>query len=98
MLSIATIRWLWKIAPPHGDDTTSSSLDKVDDDDSSDANDDATPCTLDGDDDGSCPDDIATTSSPTSSHCFMSQDDTKVSNANVIDLIHMRNFQIDMVA
>ena len=55
------------------------------------ANDDTTSCTLDGDDDGSCLDDIATTSSPTSSHCFMSQDDTKVSNANVIDLIHMRN-------
>ena len=58
----------------------------MEDDASSDANDDATPCTLDGDDDGSCPDDIATTSSPTTSHYTMSQGDTKVSNANVIDL------------
>jgi len=31
--------------------STTSSLDKVDDDASSNANDDATPCTLDGDDD-----------------------------------------------
>ena len=68
------------------DRSTTSSLDKIDDDDaSSDADDDATPCTLDGDDDGSYSDDIATTSSPTSSHCFMSQGDTKVSNANVVD-------------
>ena len=66
------------------DDTTTSSLDKCDDDATSDAND-ATSCTLDGDDDGSCPDDIATTSSSTTSHCFMSQGDTKVSNANMID-------------
>ena len=67
------------------DDDTTRSLDKIDDDGTSDANDDATPCTLDGDDDGSCPDDIATTSSPTSPHCFMSQGDTKVSSCNVID-------------
>ena len=69
------------------DRSTTSSLDKVDDDDaSSDANDDATPCTLDGDD-GSClgHDCDATTSSPTTSHCFMSQGDTKVSNDNVVD-------------
>jgi hypothetical protein len=51
--------------------STISSLDKVGDA-SSDANDDATPCTLDGNDDGSCPDDIATTRSPSTSHCFMS--------------------------
>jgi len=66
------------------DQSTTSSLDKVDDDASSDANDDATPCTLDGDDDCSCPDDIATTSSPTPLHCLMSQGDTKVSSCNVI--------------
>jgi hypothetical protein len=66
--------------------STTSSLDKVDDDASTNANDDATPCTLDGDNDGSCPDDMATLSSSTTSHCFMSQGDTKVSNANVIDL------------
>ena len=37
------------------DRSTTSSLDKIDDDDSSsDANDDATPSTLDGNDDGSC--------------------------------------------
>jgi hypothetical protein len=67
------------------DRSTMSLLDKIDDDDdSSDANDDATPCTLDGNDDGSCPDDIASTSSP-SPHCFISQGDTKVQNANVVD-------------
>jgi hypothetical protein len=66
-------------------DTTTRSLDKIDDDGSSDANDDATPCTLDGDDDGSCSDDIATTSPSTTPHCFVSQGDTKVSNANVVD-------------
>ena len=66
------------------DRSTTSSLDKIDDATSV-ANDDATPCTLDGYDDGSCPDDIATTSSPTSPHCFMSQGDTKVLNNNVVD-------------
>ena len=67
------------------DRSTTSSLDKVDDDATSVANNDATPCILDGYDDGSCSDDIATTSSPTSPHCFMSQGDTKVSNDNVVD-------------
>ena len=66
------------------DRSTISSLDKIDDDASSDTNDDATPYTLDGNDDGSCPDDIASTSSP-SPHCFMSQGDIKVQNANVVD-------------
>ena len=66
------------------DDHTTRSLDKIDDDATSGANDDATPCTLDGNHDGSCPDDIASTSSP-SPHCFMSQGDTKVSNDNVVD-------------
>jgi hypothetical protein len=63
--------------------STTSSLDKVDDDASSDVNDDATPCTLD-DDDCSCLDDIATTSSPTPLHCLMSQGDTKSSSCNLI--------------
>jgi post-segregation antitoxin (ccd killing protein) len=67
------------------DRSTTCLLDKIDDDASSDANDDATPCTLDGDDDGSCSDDIATTSPFTTPHCFMSQGNTKVSNANVVD-------------
>jgi hypothetical protein len=67
------------------DRSTTCSLDKIDDDASSDANDDATPCTLDGDGDRSYLDDIATASLSTTPHCFMSQYDTKVSNANVID-------------
>ena len=48
-----------------------------------------TSSTLGGDldDVGSCSshDCDATTSSPSSPHCFMSQGDTKVSNANVVD-------------
>ena len=69
-------------------DHITRSLDKIDDDATSDANDDATPCTLDGDNDGSCSgyESDVSSSSPTTSHCFMSQGDTKVSNANVIDL------------
>ena len=55
------------------------------DDDSSVANYDSTPSTLD-DQVGSCTDDIATSSSSPSPHCFMSQGDTNVSNCNVIDL------------
>ena len=53
------------------DDSTTRSLDKID-----------------GDDDGSCSDyesDVSL-SSPTISHCFISQGDTKVSNANMIDI------------
>ena len=70
------------------DVSTTSSLDKVVDDATSDANDASTPCTLVDDDDGSCSgyENDASTSSPTSPHCFMSQGDTKVSNANVVDL------------
>jgi len=70
------------------DHTTTRSLDKVDDDATSVAHEDATPCTLDGDNDGSCSgyESDVSSSSPTTSHCFMSQGDTKVSNANVIDL------------
>ena len=59
------------------DDHTTRSLDKIYDDATSDANDDATPCTLDGDNDGSCLgyESDASSSSPTSSHCFMPQGD-----------------------
>ena len=67
------------------DDHTIRSLDKIDDDATSDANNDATPCTLVVDDDDGYESDVSTSSS-TTSHCFMSQGDTKVSNANVIDL------------
>jgi hypothetical protein len=43
---------------------------------------------IDGDDDGSCSgyESDVSSSSPTTSHCFMSHSDTKVSNVNVIDL------------
>ena len=56
------------------DHTTTRSLDNVDDDATSDANDDATPCTLEGDNDGSCSgyESDVSSSSPTTSHCFMS--------------------------
>ena len=67
------------------DDQTTRSLDKIDDGATSDANDDATPCTLVVDDDNGYESDVST-SSPTTSYCFLSQGDTKVSNANVIDL------------
>ena len=68
---------------------TTRSLDKIGDDATTDARDDSTSSTLGGDldDVGSCSshDCDATTSSPSSPHCFMSQGDTKVSNANVVD-------------
>ena len=82
------------------DDHTTISLDKIDDNATSDTNDDATPCTLDDDNDGSCSgyESDASSSSPTTSHCFMSQGDTKVSNANVIDLDSYEELLIDMVA
>jgi hypothetical protein len=68
--------------------STSSSLDKDDDEASSNASDDATSSTLDGNDDGSCSVEDATTSpSTTSTYCFMSQGDTKVSSSNMIDHI-----------
>ena len=67
------------------DDATTKSLDKIDGDTSSDVHDDPTPCTLDGDVVSCSSHDCdATTSSPTTSHCFMSQGDTKVSNNNVV--------------
>ena len=67
------------------DDHATRSLDKVDDDATSDAIDDDTPCTLDGDDDGSGSGykSDASTSSPTSPHCFMSHGDAKVSIGQV---------------
>ena len=70
------------------DDHTTRSLDKGDDNATSVANDDAIPCTLDGDV-GSCSshNDDGTTSSPTTPHCLMSQGDTKVSNDYVVDHI-----------
>ena len=67
------------------DQSTTSSLDMIDGDDSSVANYNSTPSIFD-DQVGSCTDDIATSSSSLSPHCFMSQGDTKVSNYNVIDL------------
>ena len=74
----------WSSDDDDDDQSTTSSLDIIDDDDSSVANDDPTPSTL-VDQVGSCMDDISTSSSSPSSHCFMSQGDTKVSNCNVID-------------
>ena len=61
----------WK-SDDDDDQSTTSSLDKVDDNDSSVANYDSTPSILD-DQVGSCTDDIATSSSSPSPHCFMSQ-------------------------
>jgi hypothetical protein len=67
------------------DDSTTSSLDKIDGDALSYANNDSIPCTLDDDDNGSCSGyDCDATTSP-SPHCFMSQGDTKVQNDNVVD-------------
>ncbi|KAG0543234.1 hypothetical protein BDA96_02G172500 [Sorghum bicolor] len=62
------------------DRSTTSSLDKIDDDSTSDTNDDTTPCTIDGEGDGSCSshDYDATTSPSTTPHSFMSQGDTKL--------------------
>ena len=59
----------------------------IDDDATNNANDDATPSTLDGEDDGSCSsyDCDATTSPSTTPYSFMSQCDTKVNNANMVD-------------
>ena len=59
------------------DDQSATSLpDKINGDDASVANVDSTPSTLD-DQVGSCMDDIATSSSSSSPHYFMSQGDTK---------------------
>jgi len=64
------------------DDNATSSLDKDDNDATSDAIDDSTPYTLDGEDVGYESDDFS--SSSTSSHCFMSHGDGKVSIGGVI--------------
>jgi hypothetical protein len=83
------------------DRSSTSSLDKIDDDDdaSSDANDEVTPLTLDGNDDGSCSDDITTTSPSTTPHCFMSQGDTRyLMLIWLIILIHMISLLVDLLA
>jgi hypothetical protein len=67
------------------DQFTISSLDKDGDDASSVTSDVSTPSTLDGDESSCSGLDDATTSPSTTSHCFMSLGDTKVSNDNVID-------------
>jgi hypothetical protein len=81
------------------DHSTSSSLDKIDDVATSDAHDDSTSSILGGDldDVGSCSshDHDATTRSPTSPHCFMSQGDTKVQNANVVDHVNSYDELVD---
>ena len=75
----------WSSDDDDDDQSTTSSLDIIDDDDdTSVANDDPTPSTF-VDQVGSCMNDISTSSSSPSSHCVMSQGDTKVSNCNVID-------------
>ena len=75
---------------------TTSSLDMVDDDATSDANDDAILCTLV---DGSCSgyESGASTISP-SPHCFMSQGDTKVQKANVVDHVDSYDELVDRLA
>ena len=78
------------------DVSTTSSLDKVVDDATSDANDASTPCTLVVDDDSSCSgyESDASTSSPTSPHCFMSHGDAKVSIGGVIVDCDDPNFEL----
>jgi hypothetical protein len=78
------------------DDHATRSLDKVDDDATSDATDDDTPSTLDGDDNGSCSgyESDASTSSPTSPHCFMSHGDANVSISGVIVDCDDPNFEL----
>jgi hypothetical protein len=71
-----------------GDDDghcTISSLDKIDDDDSSVATGESMTRTFGDHIDGSCSDDDCNTTRSPSPHCFMSQGDTKVQNANVVD-------------
>jgi hypothetical protein len=77
----------WLSDDDDDDRSTTSSLDKIDGDALSDAHDDPTPCTLDDDGSFSGYESDASTSSPTSSCCFMSQGDAKVSNANVVDYV-----------
>jgi hypothetical protein len=104
VLSMTTI-WIvkdWSISWSSDDDddrSTTNSLDKIDGDASSDAHDDPIPCTLDGDD-GSCSnyESDASTISPTSPHCFMSQGDAKVSNANMVDHVDSYNELVSRLA
>jgi hypothetical protein len=82
------------------DESTSRSLDMIDDDATSDANDDATPSTLGGSDNGSCSgyeSDASTSLSP-SPHCFMSQGDTKVQKAKVVDHVDSYDELVDRLA
>jgi hypothetical protein len=85
-----------------GNHSTSSSLDKIDDVATSDAHDDSTSSILgrDLDDVGSCSshDHDAMTSSPTSPHCFISQGDTKVQNADVVDHVDSYDELVDILA
>ncbi|KAG0514493.1 hypothetical protein BDA96_10G196600 [Sorghum bicolor] len=74
-------------------DHSTRSLDKDDDDAISDANDDATSCTLNDEDDG-YESDASTSSSTTSPHCFMSHGDTKVSIGDVIIDCDGPNFEL----
>jgi hypothetical protein len=78
------------------DDHTTNSLDKIGVDATSDAIDDDTPCTLDGDDDDSSSgyESDASTSSPTSPHCFISHGDAKVSIGGVIVDCDDPNFEL----
>jgi hypothetical protein len=79
------------------DRSTTSSLDKIDDDAISDANDDVTPCTLGGDDDGSYSDDIATTSPSITPHCFKVKQRYQILMW-LIMLIHMMSLLVDLLA
>ena len=66
---------------------------------SSDDDDRSTTSSLDKvDSDDSCSDDIATISPSTPSHCFMSQGDKKVSNANVIEHVDSNDELISRLA
>jgi hypothetical protein len=84
------------------DDITTRSLDKIDDDATSNAHDDSTSSTLGGDLDDvgsrSSHDHDATTRSPSSPHCFMSQDDTKVQSANVVDRVNSYDELVNRLA
>ena len=81
------------------DQSTTSSLDKIDGLSSSDANDDPTPCTLDGDGSCSSHDCDATTSPSTTPHCFMSQGTPRYQMLMwLIMLIHMMSLLVDLLA
>jgi hypothetical protein len=69
------------------DRLTTNSFDKMDDDDLSVANEEFTINTLGDHIDGSCSDGYCNTTTSPSLHCFMSQGDTKVQDANVVDRV-----------